>query len=357
LLQWTVDIQRSACEPLGIALDLPESTTVRHVSSDSAAGKWNRLHAERDIQQGDRLVEVNGHRSTPGIARACQESHVLRMVFARESDVGWAERMAQDVIRTGVSCALSDDGDAENELEARLVLVPDENNSELGAAAPVPNVSPALARSPYKLSAVTPRQQSKIKRRARPAGFRSCCIAPPEIEEVLLPTPIGLPRHPPAPAGSSSVASASQGTNVPKAQLDGMPGWLLREAAEVRMQIKQAEAFEASIGKVEVSPSPPSWSWPRQPSAPPLPGSFGNSSVKRPGHFNMYGRPSEHCKQRSLQRHLPRGHADSAPPRLSEEESTLAWRKTLVSNVMTMAKASQIPLGMLPRKRLLEPLE
>lgn len=329
LIAWIVDISRSASEPLGIVLDAP-TLTVKHVSLESAAGRWNEEYPEAAICQGDQILEVNGEQSVEGIARACQDADSLRMVLARESDGPVAGSLASDgdglvaksmvqgIIEAAKFCCEEDNEEGFRAFAWEVHPPGDsrehQRSSSSSHAKPAGLHPPALAASPYA-SVVLPEGKprhggSPRKKKAKVYGFRSCRMQPPgqtlqagHVDIPLPPTPRDVAPQPPvSPAAMNQhlwtwkVPTEQQ--QLP-AQPPPMPDWVVREAILCRASIVAAteaglrRKLDASEVAVPPSPRPQAVSPPRRAVSPPrIPDSFaGANPVKRPDHLDMYSRP------------------------------------------------------------------
>lgn len=330
MMHWmTVEIHRVFGEPLGIAFDMP-AMVVRHVSSDSAAGKWNKANPEMSIREGDKLVEANGYRSVEGIARECQGSAVLRLAIARDSEDFLARRFVQDVMAD--AGAYSSCGSESSDCLAWEVQAPSEmDNSEDGSPnhsiakrsrsplGSMDNIPAHFFSSPYA-AVVAPEgkpRRGKNKRKQRPGpGFRACCMRPPDHQEVLLPS---LP-HQFSPPPPSVLPTFHQPYSPGKIIVPPMPmpEWMVRE---------MSKATEGPM------PLPP-------------PGCAYSGGSRPQGHLNMYSRPPWEQVPRPAFR-TGAAHSEDAR-RQVEEDQYRTWRENMVNRAISLARTSDIPRGLLP---------
>jgi hypothetical protein len=80
--QWSIDVDRSSNEPLGIVVDSATSE-ITSVSWKGLIGAWNVDHPQHSVKPGDRLVQANGHSAADEIIAECKKGKKLHMVVER----------------------------------------------------------------------------------------------------------------------------------------------------------------------------------------------------------------------------------------------------------------------------------
>lgn len=86
--RWTVEVDRSSGEPLGIDLDT-STLQVRSVDWKGLVGAWN-LHVtdpENKVTSGDWIAEVNGQVGADAILAECKKEQLLKLVVVRSSPI------------------------------------------------------------------------------------------------------------------------------------------------------------------------------------------------------------------------------------------------------------------------------
>lgn len=382
-LRWAIEIARAAEEPLGLVLDLP-ALTVRYVSPGGAACRWNRANPERAIEQGDRIVQVNGQRSALDITRAFQDAALLRLVLTREilshssrvseENEGVASAFVQDLLEAA-SLLCEDEEPEGDEPQAWEVEPPDESQELTSPAPGIPPAGSALAASPYAVGLLPegkPRHR-KTKRRPPWDGYRVSCLAPDHEKVPSPPNRQCLAPLPPPPALD----------NVPDVKPSPMPDWMLQEARMLEAsRCSQPPPPSCSRGGPQLWPQPPSppmvlhlqpgikpsmdlhmYSGRRERTLPrgqkhytrarsinslasPLQGDQASGHVT--GNFCWGGRRRQFQTSADYHGQLEGGEPFILP-QLTTEDKIRAWREHAVNNALCLARTCDVPLGLLPK--------
>lgn len=108
LYTWTVVIDRTSGEPLGVDLAArgQHVLEVESIRDDKLFDVWNRSHPSQAVRPGDRFLEVNGERDVAPMVKLCQMPQALWITVGRDTNPALPSPLHEDTAVDRERCAL-----------------------------------------------------------------------------------------------------------------------------------------------------------------------------------------------------------------------------------------------------------
>jgi len=195
---YTITLENRGGETLGICADQGDEKTLQVVSiSAGLIQQWNTEHPNLEVQQGDRIVDVNGVRgSSQDLVEECQKVQCLQMRLRRpRSNVAQAERQANGQNGDAVQGEEDDDEGLENQQaqgDGECSSSSGQSGNEGGDPAPISDAMPEEASPPSQLMLTNDMQQASMQQGTEVSDqlmLTNDVVPPQESEDLHLASP------------------------------------------------------------------------------------------------------------------------------------------------------------------------
>lgn len=80
---YKISIDRSSGMKLGIIVRQDGEALLLNAVTGGLFQKWNRENPDRQVEIGDRIVEINGHQEAPSLSEECKKDKVLNITIMK----------------------------------------------------------------------------------------------------------------------------------------------------------------------------------------------------------------------------------------------------------------------------------